>query len=57
MKYYTVEIVRTGYSFGQIEVLAESASDAEKLALDEAKSHLYSEKDADYHVDNVQESK
>lgn len=45
---FAVEVVRTSYAFKTIEVEATSQEEAEKLALDEAGDHLYSEKDADY---------
>jgi len=47
---YNIEVCRIGYSFKTIEVDATSQKEAEELALDEAGSHEFSEKDAEYKI-------
>jgi len=49
-KKFAVEVVRTSYAFKTIEVEATSQEEANKLALDQAGDHEYSEKDADYKI-------
>ncbi len=47
---FTIKVMRTSYAFRDIKVEAKSQKEAEKLALDEAGDHEYSEKDADYSI-------
>ncbi|MCA6372197.1 MAG: hypothetical protein IM631_12530 [Cytophagales bacterium] len=47
---FTVSVMRTSYAFRDIKVQAKSQKEAEKLALDEAGDHDYSEKEADYSI-------
>jgi len=49
-KKFAVEVVRISHAFKTIEVEATSQAEAEKLALDQAGDHEYSEKDAEYKV-------
>lgn len=47
---FTVPVCRTSYGFRNVEVLAKSLKEAEKLALEDAGNHEFSEKDADYTI-------
>lgn len=49
---FVIGVTRIGYGFTDIEVDAKSRKDAEKIALDVAGDHTYSEKDADYVLTN-----
>ena len=50
-KKFTVNVCRVSYAFHSIVVEAKTEKEAEKLALDQAGDHEYSEKSADYTVD------
>jgi uncharacterized protein YlbG (UPF0298 family) len=54
-KLYTVQICRVSYSFATVEVEADSMDEAKDKALDDAGDLFYSEKDADYSVEYIQE--
>lgn len=56
MKKFTVTVTRISYSSKEIEVEAENEDDAKEKALDEAGDHEFSEKDADYKVEHVNEN-
>ena len=47
---YNVPVMRTGYSFTTIRVLATNVQDAEKTALDKAGDFEYTEKYSDYSI-------
>jgi hypothetical protein len=49
-KKFTIQVVRNGYEFAEIEVEAESQVEAELKALDEAGDHLFNEKNVDYEL-------
>jgi len=54
-KLYTVQICRVSYSFATVEVEADSLDEATNKALDNAGDLSYSEKDADYSIEYIQE--
>lgn len=45
---FKIEVMRIGYGYTTINVEAESQAEADKLALEEAGSHSYTEKHSDY---------
>lgn len=53
MPKYKVTMRRTGYAFRDIEVEAESRDKAREKAYEIAGDYEYSEKDADYKVENT----
>jgi len=57
VKTFKVCVCRIGYGFKEFEVQAPSAIAAQQKALDEAGNHLYSEHDAKYEVNHVEEIK
>lgn len=50
---YSVDIVRIGYGFHTVEVMATSQQEAREKAMDEAGNYEYSEKTAEYEVECV----
>ena len=54
---FKVSVCRTSYAHREIVVKAKTRKEAETLAIDEAGSHEFSEKDADYTVNFVTENK
>lgn len=48
LKEFDIPVCRTGYGFATITVKAKTQKQAERLALEEAGNHDFSEKDADY---------
>jgi hypothetical protein len=53
MKRYQVSICRTAYAFHTFEIVASSQKEAEREALDKAGDIVYSEKDAEYSVADI----
>jgi len=49
---YSINLVRIGYAFTSVEVEATSQREAEEKALDMAGDLDYSEKDAEYKIDD-----
>lgn len=56
-KTFFVPVVRTGYGFATIEVKAKDQKEANEKALDQAGDHEYSEKTADYTLENATDQK
>jgi hypothetical protein len=54
-KKYVVSVCRTAHAFRDIEVEAKDEIEAEKLALEEAGNHEFSEKSADYTANGSRE--
>lgn len=52
---YIVDIVRIGYGFHTVEVMATNHQEAREKAMDEAGDYEYSEKTAEYEVESVTE--
>ena len=52
---YHVQMVRIGYGFHTIEVVAKNPNEARLKALDDAGNHSYNEKDANYEVEDIEE--
>lgn len=48
MPRFSVDVCRTGYGFASIEVDAGSRDEAMMLALEEAGSHYFSERESEY---------
>lgn len=55
MKTFIVKVCRIGYAFNEIEIEADSAEEAEVIALDTAGDSDYSEKSAEYETQGVTE--
>lgn len=53
MKKYEVVVNRTGFSSHTFEVEADNLADAEKLGMQAAWNHSFSEHDADYEVECI----
>ena len=53
MKKFIVNIVRTSYSFKDIEVEAENEEQAKEKALEKAGDYEFSEKSADYTAEGI----
>lgn len=49
-KEFKIEVCRTGYAFTTITVVATDRTKAEELALEEAGSHDFNEKDCEYSI-------
>lgn len=54
---FTIPVVRIGYGFANIDVEAHTENKAEQLALDEAGNYEFSEKNADYELEDKGNSK
>lgn len=54
MDTYRVQVTRTGYASAQFKVAARSRNEACRLALEKAGDHSFSERDADYDIENVE---
>lgn len=53
---FKVSVCRTSYAHKTITVKAKNRKEAEALAIDEAGGHEFSESDADYSVNHVEET-
>lgn len=47
---FTIDVIRTGYGYKSITVMAADELDAQDKALEDAGNHEYTEKDADYSI-------
>jgi hypothetical protein len=54
---FEVPVVRIGYGFTTIVVMAKTLEEAEELALDEAGDHEYSEKSSEYEIEGESKPK
>ena len=50
---FKVNVIRTSYAFRTLEIEADNAEDAKEKAIDDADYHEFSEKSADYSVDDA----
>jgi hypothetical protein len=55
MKKFTVSVLRIGYAWRDIEITAATEEEARATALDVCGDYEYSEKDADYSIEEVSE--
>lgn len=55
MKKFYVGIYRTSYAFDRFEVEAENEEEAKEKAMQEAHNTCFSEDDAEYSIDSVEE--
>lgn len=53
MAKYEVDVCRIGYGYNTMNVIADNEEEATRMALDKAGDMYYSEKDADYEVQDV----
>jgi hypothetical protein len=56
-KKFKVSVVRISYANQDIEVIAEDSAEAEILAMEEAGNLSYSEHDAEYDINYIEEIK
>lgn len=54
---FTVVVCRTSYAFRTLTIKAKNEEEAKEKALDEAGDYEFSESNADYEIDSVQENK
>jgi hypothetical protein len=55
MKKYKITVLRIGYAFKEIEVEADSQEEAKAAALEVAGGEEFSENNAEYEINNIQE--